>query len=136
MSEFCIRFRVIHINAVHEISLAGNRPAEIRVHFECVSPLSDFDTFASVSRHFEDGENYDYETLRSGDDFIYTGGVTMVDRASIDNLRCGEYLIPLSEVLTNLIREGTYDASEETVAMIADAWFGDRGNTAKVIWPG
>ncbi|ORM94932.1 hypothetical protein HA50_16900 [Pantoea cypripedii] len=129
-----INFSILSVKYIREISLPETPPSEIVITFKCFSPVNEIDTFATINRHFDDGMDFSYETAISKEGFIFTGSLLMCDPDSIENIRAGEFIVPLSVTLATLLKNGTYSQQCDPDSIMAEAWFGERCETVKVLW--
>lgn len=129
-----INFNVLSVKYIYEISLPETLPSEIMITFKCCSPVNETDTFATINRHFDDGMDFSYETAISEEGFIFTGSLRMCEPDCIENIREGEFIVPLSVTLVTLLQHGTYDQLCAPESIMAEAWFGERCETVTVSW--
>ena len=132
-SDF-IMINVLSVTSVNEITLSDNPPVEIKLHVICLSPVNEVDTFATINRHFDDGENFDYEFTFNESGFVFNGYFIMCEQENIENMKPGEYKIPLSTRIKTLLKNDTYRSLSEPDSIMVDAWFGDRCETKKNSW--
>ncbi|EFJ3386269.1 TPA: hypothetical protein MY503_004875 [Escherichia coli] len=113
------------IEIVSEVNEAGRIWEEARVCFEALTPLSETDTCAMITRYFDTVKDFNTLIKLTPPLSSMTGSFIIISEKNKNPVQKLKYTIPVTEELLNLILCGEYEYQNESHEQFTLAWLGD-----------
>ncbi|MEF9120590.1 hypothetical protein U9227_24305 [Escherichia coli] len=113
------------IEIVSEVNEAGRIWEEVRVCFEALTPLSETDTCAMITRYFDVVKDFNTLIKLTPPLSSMTGSFIITSEKNKNPVQKLKYTIPVTEELLNLILRGEYEYQNESNEQFTLAWLGD-----------
>ena len=120
-----VTLQVNCIEIVSEVNEAGRIWEEVRVCFEALTPLSETDTCAMITRYFDAVKDFNTLIKLTPPLSSMTGSFIITSEKNKNPVQMLKYMIPVTEELLNLILCGEYEYQNESHKQFTLAWLGD-----------
>lgn len=120
-----INLQVKNIEIVSEVNEAGAIWVEERICFEALTPLSETDTCAMITRYFNEVRYFNTSIKLTPPLSSITGSFNISSEKNKNPVQMQKYTIPVAAELLNLILQGSYQYQDESNEQFTLAWVGD-----------